>query len=172
MAANNSYKCYPNAAIAADPTLESYTAPGAVVSYGGTSLPADQGPCIYYFGDTGGALYYQSPNGTFTTPKLGAVKIASKAAVKGKIVALGVVNASAFKASGTLDLTLGRKLVGTARFNVGPKGKGLALVKLNAKGKVALTKGARVKIAPVSQTAVVASVSNWDQPLVGKSVKL
>ncbi len=172
VAANNSYKCYPNAAIAADPTLESYTAPGAVVSYGGTSLPADQGPCIYYFGDTGGALYYQSPNGTFTTPKLGAVKIASKAAVKGKIVALGVVNASAFKASGTLDLTLGRKLVGTARFNVGPKGKGLALVKLNAKGKVALTKGARVKIAPVSQTAVVASVSNWDQPLVGKSVKL
>ncbi len=170
--ANNSYKCYPNAAIAADPTLKSYTNPGAVVNYGGTSLAADQGPCIYYYGNTGGALYYQSPNGTFTTPKLGAVKIVAKAAVKGKVVALGLVNASTYKAAGTIDLTLGKKLVGTARFNIGPKGKGLALVKLTAAGKVALAKGAKVKVAPVSQTANVASVSKWDQRLVGKSVKL
>ena len=76
VAANNSYKCYPNAAIAADPTLESYTAPGAVViPTAARRLPADQGPCIYYYGNTGGALYYQSPNGTFTTPALGKVAI-------------------------------------------------------------------------------------------------
>ena len=170
--ANNSYKCYPNVAIAADPTLESYTAPGATVTYGGATLAADQGPCIYYFGNTGGALYYQSPNGTFTTPKLGTVKIAKKATVTGSKVTLGVTDSSAYKASGTIDLTVRGKVAGTAKFSLQPKAKGTAKVKLTAKGRTALQKGETVKVAPISQTANVTSVSNWDQPLVGKSVKL
>jgi hypothetical protein len=172
VAANNSYKCYPNVAIAADPTLASYTQPGATVTYGGASLPADQGPCIYYFGNTGGALYYQSPNGTFTTPKLGPVKIAKKATATGSKVTLGVTNASAYKASGTIVLTARGKVAGTAKFSLGVGGKGTAKVKLTAKGRTALRKGQTVKVAPVSQTANVTSTSNWDQPLVGKSVKL
>jgi len=171
-AANNSYKCYPNSAIANDPTLAGYTQPGATVNYGGVSLPADQGPCIYYYGDTGGALYYQSPNGTFTTPKLGTVKIAKKAMVTGSKVTLGVRDSSAYKASGTIDLTVRGKVAGTARFSLQARAKGSAKVKLTAKGRTALRKGQTVKVAPVSQTANVTSTSNWDQPLVGKSVKL
>jgi hypothetical protein len=172
VAANNSYKCYPNVAIAADPTLESYTQPGATVNYGGQTLAADQGPCIYYFGNTGGALYYQSPNGTFTTPKLGTVKIAKKATVEGSKVTLGVTDSSAYKASGTIDLTVGGKLAGTAKFSLQPRAKGTAKVTLKAKGKTALRKGQTVKVAPVSQTATVTSTSNWDQPFSGRSVKL
>jgi hypothetical protein len=170
--ANNSYKCYPNAAIAADPTLESYTAPGAVVTYGGQSLAADQGPCIYYYGDTGGALYYQSPNGTFTTPALGKVTIGAKATTVGKNTDLKITSASAYKASGTVDLTVGGKLAGTAKFTLQPKAKGEFKVVLTARGKAAVKGKKTVKVAPISAGANVASVSNWDQPFTGKSVKL
>ena len=170
--ANNSYKCYPNVAIAADPTLESYTAPGAVVNYGGESLPADQGPCIYYFGDTGGALYYQSPNGTFTTPALGKVKIGAKATATAKGADLTLTDSSAYKASGTVELTVRGKLAGKARFSLQPKAKGTFKVVLTAKGKAALKANKTAKVAPISAGANIASVSNWDQPFSGKSVKL
>ena len=69
--ANNSYKCYPNVAIAAGSDageLHRARAPSSPTA--AQTLAADQGPCIYYYGNTGGALYYQSPNGTFTTPEL------------------------------------------------------------------------------------------------------
>ena len=79
---------------------------------------------------------------------------------------------SAYKASGTVELTVGGKLAGTAKFGLQPNGKRTFKVALTAKGKAALRKNKTVKVAPVSQTANVASVSNWDQPLVGKSVKL
>jgi hypothetical protein len=170
--ANNSYKCYPNVAIQADPTLASYLAPGAVVNYGGTSLPADQGPCIYYYGDTGGALYYQSPNGSFTTPAIGSVKIGAKATVSGTSASVTVTDSSAYKAGGTIDLLDGKKLAGTAKFSLQPKGKGSFKIKLTAKGKKALKSNAKLKVAAVSQTATIASVSSWDQPFSGKSVKL
>jgi hypothetical protein len=174
--ANNSYKCYPNVAIEDDPTLAGYLAPGATVTYGGQALPADQGPCIYYYGDTGGATYYQSPNGEFATRALGKVKIGAKALVKmvkGKETPwLTVTSASAYRAAGTLYLTVGGKLAGTAKFNVQPKAKATAKITLTSKGRKALAKNQTVKVAPVSQTANIASVSNWDQPLVGKSVKL
>jgi hypothetical protein len=172
VAANNSYKCYPNVAIEADPTLASYLAPGAVVNYGGQSLPADQGPCPYYYGDTGGALYYQSPNGTFTTPAIGTVKIGAKATVSGSHASVTVTDKSAYKAAGTLDLLVGKKLAGTVKFSLQPKGSGSFKVKLTAKGKKALAGNATVKVAPVSQSATIASVSSWDQPLVGKRIKL
>lgn len=172
VAANNKYSCYPNNAIAADPTLASYMVPGATVTYGGQTLPADQGPCIYYYGDTGGALYYQSPNGEFTTPALGSLKIAKKATVTGTSASLAITDASAYKASGTVTLTIGKKIAGTAKYRLQPKGSGSFKVKLTAAGKRALASGKKVKIAPVSTTASVASVSDWDQPFAGKSVKL
>lgn len=172
VAANNSYKCYPNNAIAADPTLESYTAPGAVVNYGGQTLPADQGPCIYYFGNTGGALYYQSPNGEFTTPAIGKVLIGAKATTTATGAKLTIANASAYKASGTVELTVGHKLAGIAKFSLQPKAKGSFKVVLTAKGKVALRANKAVKVAPISAGANIASVSNWDQPFAGKLVKL
>jgi hypothetical protein len=167
-AANNSYKCYPNVAIAADPTLYSYTAPGATVNFGGQTLPADQGPCIYYYGDTGGALYYQSPNGEFTTPALGSVKIGKNASSG----SLTMTDSSAYKASGMVELTIGKKVAGTAKYSLQPKGSGSFKIKLTAAGKKAMTAGKTVKVAPVSTTVAVASTSNWDQPFVGKKVKL
>jgi hypothetical protein len=170
--ANNSYKCYPNVAILADPTLTSYTLPNATVNYGGQALPASQGPCIYYYGNTGGALYYQSPNGTFTTPALGKVTIGAKATATAKGANLTITDSSAYKASGTVDLTVGGKLAGTVKFGLQPNGKRAFKIALTSKGKAALAKKQSVKVAPVSQSANVASVSNWDQPLVGKSVKL
>jgi hypothetical protein len=176
--ANPSDKCYPNVAIAADPTLASYTTATQINALNGatppvvTAAPALQGPCIYYYGNTGGQLYYQSPNGTFTTPKLGNVKIGAKATVKGTTASLAITNASAYKASGTVDLTVGGKLAGTAKFSVKPNIKGSAKITLNSKGKTALKKGQAVKVAPISATANVTSVSNFDQPFSGKSVKL
>jgi len=173
--ANPTDKCYPNAAIAADPTLASYTSSTQItVTIAGvtSTAPALQGPCKYYYGNTGGALYYQSPNGTFTTPKLGKVIIAKQATLSGSKVTLGVTDSSAYKASGTIDLKVGRKLAGTAKFSLRPHAKGTAKVTLSARGEAALRKRQTVKVAPVSQVATVASVSNWDQPLVGRSVKL
>jgi hypothetical protein len=166
--ANNSYKCYPNNAIASDPTLASYVVPGATVNYGGQSLAADQGPCIYYYGDTGGALYYQSPNGMFSTPALGSLKIAKNASSG----SLTITDSSAYKASGAVELTVGKKLAGTAKFRLQPNGKGSFKIKLTSAGKKAMNSGKAVKVAPVSSTGSVTSTSNWDQPFVGKSVKL
>ena len=71
-----------------------------------------------------------------------------------------------------IDLTVGGKVAGTGKFSLQPHGKGTAKLVLNTKGKKALAKGQTVKIAPASQTAAVASTSNWDQPLSRKSVKL
>jgi hypothetical protein len=172
VAANNSYKCYPNVAIAADPTLAAYTAPGATVNYGGSTIAADQGPCIYYYGNTGGALYYQSPNGEFTTPAIGTVKIGAKATVTATSAAVTVTDSSAYKAGGTIELLDGKKLAGTAKFSLQPKAKGSFKIKLTAKGKSALKSNAKLKVAATSQSATIASISSWDQPFSGKSVKL
>lgn len=170
-AVNPTPKCYPNAAIAADPTLASYTST-TQITFDGTTAPALQGPCFYYYGNTGGALYYQSPNGTFTTPALGKLTVGAKATATAKGANLTITDSSAYKASGTVDLTVGGKLAGTVKFGLQPKGKRTFKIAFTAKGKAALAKGKAVKVAPVSQSANVASVSNWDQPLVGRSVKL
>ena len=79
---------------------------------------------------------------------------------------------SAYKASGTVELTVGGKLAGAAKFRLQPKSKGSFKVVLTAKGKAALRGNKTVKVAPISAGANVASVSNWDQPFIGKSVKL
>jgi hypothetical protein len=177
--ANPSDKCYPNIAIAQDPTLAGYNASTQITALNGATPPVSvadpalQGPCIYYYGNTGGQLYYQSPNGTFSTPKLGTVTIGAKATVKGTTAWLTLGDASAYKASGTVDLTVGGKLAGTAKFTVQPNVKGSSVkVTLTSKGKTALKKGQAVKVAPISATANVASVSKFDQPFSGKSVKL
>jgi hypothetical protein len=170
VAANNKYSCQPNLAIEADPTLNALYQAGsaATVNFGGQTLPFNQGPCIYYFGDTGGALYYQSPNGIFTTPALGTVKI-GKTATTGSLT---ITDKSAYKASGTVELTVGKKVAGTAKFRLQPKASGSFKIKLTSAGKKAMNAGKTVKVAPVSTTATVASTSNWDQPFVGKKVKL
>ncbi len=165
-AANNSYKCYPNVAIAADPTLAGYTAPGAQVNYGGTTIAADQGPCIYYYGNTGGQTYYQSGMGVFTTPKLGSVNIQANAkitktgkglAAKPTAASLVLTNASGYNSSGTVKLTAAGKLAGTAKFTLQAHATATVKIALTAAGRTALTKGQSLTVAPVSQTATIAS---------------
>jgi hypothetical protein len=164
VAANNSYKCYPNVAIAADPTLESYVQPGATVNYGGQVLPASQGPCIYYYGNTGGALYYQSPNGEFSTPKLGTLAIGKTATVAGKKGTVAISNKSAYKASGTVQLTTkGGKVLANGKFALQANKAGKIALKLTKAGASAANK---------HQSAKVVLTSNWDQPSSTKSIKL
>ncbi|HEX3804758.1 MAG TPA: hypothetical protein VHV75_18180 [Solirubrobacteraceae bacterium] len=162
--ANNSYKCYPNVAIAADPTLESYVQPGATVNYGGQSLPASQGPCIYYYGNTGGALYYQSPNGEFTTPKLGSLTIGKTATVAGKKGTVAIADKSTYKASGTVQLTTkGGKVLAKGKFGLQP----------NKSGKITLTlTKAGVTAANKHQSGKLVLTSNWGQSSSTKSIKL
>lgn len=160
--ANNSYKCYPNAAIAADPTLSSYTT-STMITYGGQTLPAIQAPCTYYYGNTGGAITYQSPLGEFTTPKLGKLVIAHSAKVTGSSATLAISNASAFKASGTIQLTKGSATLASAKFGLAANGKAVVKLKLTAKGRKALEHHTVAKLA---------LTSNWDQPTSTKSVKL
>ncbi len=164
VAANNSYKCYPNVAIAADPTLESYVQSGATVNYGGQSLPASQGPCIYYYGNTGGALYYQSPNGEFTTPKLGTLTIGKSAVVVGKKGAVAIANKSTYKASGTVQLTTKRgKVLANGKFSL----------QASKVGKITLAlTNAGVTAAKKHQTTKLVLTSNWGQHSSTKSIKL
>ena len=161
--ANNSYKCYPNVAIALDPTLASYTS-STQITYGGATLPALQGPCIYYFGNTGGALYYQSPNGTFTTPKLGKLVIAHRLMAANANMWLAIKNTSVYKASGSVELTTkGGAKLGSAKFALVASGKASVKVTLTAKGRKALKHHAWAELV---------LTSNWDQTSSTKSVKL
>jgi hypothetical protein len=165
VAANNSYKCYPNVAIARDPTLEALVQPGATVNYGGSTLPGAQGPCIYYYGNTGGQLYYQSPNGTFSTPKLGKLTIGKTATTVGKKATVTIANGSAYKASGTVQLTTkAGKVLANGKFALAPSAKS---------GKVTFTlTSAGVTAAKKKQSGVVDLTSKWDQTSSTKNIKL
>jgi hypothetical protein len=169
--ANPSDKCYPNVAIAKDPTLASYTtatqinAPNGAVPPVTTAAPALQGPCIYYYGNTGGQLYYQSPNGTFSTPKLGNLTIGKTAIVLGKKATVTIGNGSAYKAAGTIQLTTkAGKVLANGKF---------ALAASQKSGKVTFTlTSAGVTAAKKKQAGTVILTSNWDQKSATKSIKL
>ena len=169
--ANPSDKCYPNVAIAKDPTLASYTTATQITALNGatppvsTAAPALQGPCIYYYGNTGGQLYYQSPNGTFSTPKLGKLTIGKTATVVGKKATVTIANGSAYKASGTVQLTTkAGKVLANGKFALAASAKS---------GKVAFTlTSAGVTAAKKKQSGVVILTSKWDQTSSTKNIKL
>jgi hypothetical protein len=184
---NPTYKCYPDAAIAEDPTLASYTS-STQITYGGTTAPAIQGPCVYFYGNTGGALYYTSPTGKFKTPALGKLKIAAKASVGKSTAVVTVTNASSYKAGGTIELTgKGGKELASGKFSVSANVKGEAKLKLTAAGKKLIdvpakpgkkasnghkaTKGTAATVKTGVKTKLVLS-SNFDQPTSTKSVTL
>ena len=176
--ANPTYKCYPDAAIAEDPTLASYTS-STQITYGGTTAPAIQGPCVYYYGDTSGALIYTSPTGEFKTPALGKLKIAAKASVSKTTALLSVTDASRYKASGTIELTgkHGKELA-SGKFSLAADVKGDVKLKLTAAGKKLIDVPAKrgKKSTPATfKTGVKTKLvltSNWDQSTSTKSVTL
>ncbi len=176
--ANPTYKCYPDAAIAEDPTLASYTST-TQITYGGTTAPAIQGPCVYYYGDTSGALIYTSPTGEFKTPALGKLNVSAHASVSTKTALVMVGNASAYKASGNIELTgKGGKELASGNFSLAANLKGYVKLKLTAAGRklidVPAKKGKKPAPATVKtgvKTKLVLT-SNFDQPTSTKSVTL
>jgi hypothetical protein len=166
---NPSYTCYPDSYIAATPPYSGYTTTGTlsggVTSAGGpaqtTPQPQIQGPCLFYFGSSNN--YYQSPNGMFTTPKLGTVSFGAKATLSGKNAVLTVSNKSVMPAKGVVTLSIGGASVGTGHFSVAANGSGTVKVLLNGKG---------VSAAGKNTTAKVAAVVSTDQLVGTKSTKL
>ncbi len=145
-AASPSYSCVPN-------------------GYASTYLSGDsvQGPCIYQYGNNSGIDFYQSPNGEFTTPKLGELAVGAKAMVSGSKAMLMVANRSGFRAAGMIELKVGGKVVGKGKFNVLPHGKRDVAVTLNAMG---------AKAAGSSAMAKLVVMSNFGQKVNIKSVQL
>jgi hypothetical protein len=190
---NPTYKCYPDAAIAEDPTLASYNS-STQISYGGTVAPAIQGSCQYIYGNTGGASPYVSPNGEFQTPALGKLNIGAKASASQSKALLAVTNTSAYKAGGNIELTTsGGKELASGNFTLGADAKGSVTLKLTAAGKKlidvpakkgkpgkkATKKHKAVKGTPGTPATVKTGIktklvltSNWDQPTSTKSVTL
>ncbi len=168
---NPTYKCYPDAAIAEDATLASYNS-STQITYGGTTAPAIQGPCIYYYGDTGGALIYNSPTGEFTTPALGKLTISGTAGVSSATrLLLPVTDASTYKAGGNIELTTkGGKELATGNFSLAAGASANEVLKLTKAGQKAI-KGKKGAIK-TNVKSVLVLTSKWDQPTTTKSVKL
>ncbi len=175
---NPTYKCYPIAAIEQDAVLDGYyqaylanqnpqvSYPNNSAANSGTvtTAPAIQGPCIYYYGDTSGALYYQSAIRTFTTPALGKLQISGSAAVTGTKVTDKVVDKSAYKASGTLTLTSAKgKTWASGKFAMQPGKTDISTLQLTKAGKAAVAAHSEAKLV---------LTSNWGQQSVTKKIKL
>lgn len=159
--ANPTIKCIPDAVIAADPTLASYNS-STQITADGTTAPALQGPCNYYYGNVSGAIYYTSPNGEFTTPKLGTIAFGAHAAVAGHKATVKVTDRSGYRAAGTVALMVGKKKVATGKFELAAHATGSLSLSLTSAGMAA---------ARQHRTAKVVLSSTWDQPAASKSVK-
>jgi hypothetical protein len=189
---NPTYKCYPDAAIAEDPTLSSYTS-STQITYDGTTAAAIQGPCVYLYGNTGGGLYYTSPTGEFRTPALGKLNISAKASVSASKALVIVTDASGYKAGGNIELTgKGGKELASGNFSLRANVKGEVTLKLTAAGQklidvkaVKAKKGKKLKNGkyakgtpgkPATEKTGIKTklvlTSNWDQPTSTKSVTL
>ena len=141
--------------------ITSVSGTGAFTATGGQQ-PAEQGACTFFY-DGNSTLFYQSPVGTFTTPKLGSILV-RKAAVAGHKVALTIADKSVVNASGSLQLKIGAKTIASGKFHAIANGTGVAVFKLSAAGVKAAKRHQSAKIVLVS--------SNNDQPLKKKSIRL
>jgi hypothetical protein len=196
---NPTYSCYPNAYIAAVSPYNGYTPTGTlsggITATGGpaqtTPQPEIQGPCVYYYG--GGANYYDSAVGSFTTPSLGKVLVANgkitaakkivtktstKVVAKKKVTtksyttvlsnikgSVVVEDQSVEKAAGSLQLTYAGKLVGSARFAVSAQATKTVALSLTAYGKQLASTGKLF-------TSKLTYSSTTDQPTTTKNVTL
>lgn len=137
-------------------------AAGGTFSATAGAQPAEQGSCLYFY-DGNSTLFYESPVGTFTTPKLGSILV-SQATVVGKKVVLTIADKSVVNASGSLQLTIGGKTIASGKFHAVANGKATAAFTLKGAGLKAAAAHKRAKLVLVT--------SNNDQPLSKKSVKL
>lgn len=123
---------------------------------------AEQGSCTYFY-DGNSTLFYDSPVGYFTTPKLGSI-VVSKARVVGRKVSLTIMDKSAVNASGVLKLTVAGKAIASGKFHAVARSSGTATFNLSAAGVKAAGQHLFARVVLVS--------SNNDQRLGKKSVRL
>jgi hypothetical protein len=143
-------------------------AAGGTLTAQAAQQPAEQGPCVAFYGGNS-TNFYTSPVGYFTTPKLGTVVFGSKGVVSGSKVAVSVADKSVEKAAGKLALTVkshGKTVtVASGKISVVAGATKLVVVKLSGAGKTALA-------AAGSLTTKVSFTSTTDQPTKGKTVTL
>jgi len=110
----------------------SSAAAGGTFSAASAAQPAEQGSCLYYY-DGNSTLFYESPVGTFTTPKLGSI-VVRRASVHGSKVALSIADRSVLNASGTLQLEIGGKVIASGRFHATADSSGTSVFTLKGAG--------------------------------------
>jgi hypothetical protein len=141
---------------------------GGAITATTAQQPAEQGPCVAFFGGNS-TNFYTSLVGHFTTPKLGSVAFGAKAAVANGKAAVSVANKSAMKAAGRLVLTAknGGKTITVLSDKISvPAGASEMLnLKLSGGGQSAL-KG------HTSLSTHVQFTSTTDQPGSGKTIQL
>lgn len=125
--------------------------------------------CSVFFGGNA-TNFYQSPVGTFTTPKLGSVAFGADAPVRSDQAAVTVDVKSRFKVAGTLTLSAsrgGRKLtVAHARISAAAGATEIVDVKLTRAGIAA------VRRARGGLPTTVKFLSATGQPSSGKTIRL
>lgn len=146
-AASPSYSCYPM---------------GYIAQY----LPAApvQGPCVYQFGNANGVDFYQSPNGVFTTPRLGEIAVGANAMVSGNQAMVHLANRSGYAARMRLKLTIGGKAIASARVKLRPHADRTLALTLTGAGAQAATRHASARI--------VVTANNFGQALGRKTITL
>jgi hypothetical protein len=167
---NPSYSCFPLAYVAATSPYSGYsttgTLSGGITATGGPAQtnpePQIQGPCVYYYG--GGANYYLSPIGSFTTPALGAVTFTAGSVTATKAV-VRVTDASVEDARGSVEFDYKGKSIGSSTFILAAKNTKPLTLTLTSYGKTLLSGGSVFNVTPVL-------TDTTDQPTTTKSVTL
>jgi len=130
--------------------------------------PAEQGPCVAFFGGNS-TNFYTSPVGQFTTPKAGSVAFGSKATVSGGKAAISVANKSTLKAAGQLVLMAkkgGKSItVLSGKISVAAGASEMVNLKLSSAGTSALKSGK-------SLSTQVKFTATTDQTAAGKTIVL
>jgi len=141
---------------------------GGAITATTAQQPAEQGPCVAFYGGNS-TNFYTSLVGHFTTPKLGSVAFGAKATVSHGKAAVKVANKSALKAAGHLVLTAkkGGKAVTVASGKISVPAGATEMVNLKLSGGAeSALKGQK------SLSTKVHFTSTTDQPGSGKTIQL
>jgi len=143
-------------------------APSSAGAFKATSgqQPAEQGPCVAFFGGNS-ANFYTSAVGTFKTPPLGKIVVGRHGLVAGKRALLKITDRSVERAAGTISLWVGRahKTVASGRFSVRPGRTGVASLKLTPAGLALLATSTHLMVR-------ISVTSTTDQPSPSRTVIL
>ena len=141
---------------------------GGSVTATGSQQPAEQGPCVAFFGGNS-TNFYTSVVGHFTTPKLGSIAFGPKASVARGKAAISIANKSALTAAGQLVLTAksGKKTITvlSGKISVPASVSETVNMKLSGSGAAALA-------AHGSLSTQVKFTATTDQPGTGKTIVL